>query len=43
MRVQRKLVSKLKATRDEAEKKIHQGLTQPVRSIDQIPGMEDFL
>ena len=37
------MITKIKHARDEAEKKVYGGLTQPVKSIDQIPGMENFL
>ena len=43
IRLQRELLKRLKAKQDEDEKKIHSGLTTPVNSIQQIPGMEDFL
>lgn len=43
IRLQRELLKRLKAKQDEDEKKIHSGLTTPVNSIHQIPGMEDFL
>jgi len=43
VRLQRKMITKIKHARDEAEKKVYSGLTHPVKSIDQIPGMENFL
>lgn len=43
IRLQRELLKRLKAKQDEDETKIHSGLTTPVNSIQDIPGMENFL